>query len=207
MFRPNRVGTPNIHTTPGSAVSSAAFGVGARWSGAMRFSVINAAPVLDFGHNSIDWNGSQAITANGQFAFGQQFTITQPRNGDTVGLELCGWYMAPIPRSTLVFPFLARMNAALPAVMASADTNDIPTALDKQDPLSNGTAVTLEPRQYHYKTQAIVRNSLATLAGTYFHGIAFVDNSAGWNFTDLVASFSVRQLNDQENVGYRDTLR
>lgn len=90
MFRPDRIGTPVIFEQS-TASNSAAWTPSTTNSAAVGFrgNVINGTPVADFAMSALTWNQGTASIANGdELAILQQFTISQPLNGDTVGIEL-----------------------------------------------------------------------------------------------------------------------
>lgn len=207
MFRPNRIGTPYIHDSDGAA-STADFTLSDELIASSLFpsNVINASPALDFQRSAISWVGTEAVAALNRFCFGQQFTITQPLDGDTVGLELSGAIRALIPASASIRPRLNKMTAAQAAIFASDQSADIPTYFAEPYNGLQGDD-DLVHRAWFYKESIVVRGSSIVLPGTYLHGFEIENNGAGFNLTSFDIHCSVRQLNDQQSIGYRDTLR
>ncbi|QXP08660.1 MAG: hypothetical protein [Arizlama microvirus] len=209
MFRPNRIGTPIIHTpTTNFSTADITLAQNTRATVGHPCNIMNAAAVADFGFTSLTWNATEAVTANYKFGIAQQFTVTEPISGDAVGIELNFNGAFLLPASTMVCGFFGRLSAATAAVLANTATNENAhyfAAHQIQDPVDD----TLIMTSFSYQEQLVLRDTDPTvLAGTYAHGIAIFDNSgAGWNFTQFHAAASVRQLNDQESVGYRDTRR
>lgn len=209
MFRPNRIGTPYIHQDIISAdTTNFTLAQAALTTANYPFNAINGTPILDFGTTILHWTGTEAVTALNRFAFGQQFTITAPLNGDTVGLELHSFFQGSINISTIMIPFIAKVTTPL-ALLAGAVLASSPTMFGTSINAYSGQAAAVQqlriPRGY--KEQVIVRDT-TRLFGTYCHGYIFEDNSAaGWNLIDMHWSAGVRQLNDQQAVGYRDTRR
>lgn len=212
MFRPNRIGTPIIHGQE-ATINTAAWTPNAQaynaatWNG----NVINAAAVLDFARTALVWaNGASGVVAAGgnRIALYQQFTITAPLAGDTVGLELNASITMTLPASALIRPVIVRLTAAGVATLGAVTSYDIPTQLE-QGQAGPIAVTTLSQRNAHYKQIVITRNTdKDILAGTYAHGFEITDQSlAGYTATYLNMVASIRQLNDQQAVGYRDTLR
>lgn len=210
MFRPNRVGTPVIHDSLGIG-SVALFTLQnpllASAVANPPMNVINAAPVLDFGHSAIHWfNAVGVAIANvSRAAFGQQFTITPPLNGDTVGVEVIGSMYLNIPNNANMIPRFNKMTAATGTIFANANGADVPTYI-AEPYLGNVTDNTVGSRAWYYKQQIVIKDATKVF-GTYFHGMEIQITNVGGTITYIDAAFSVRQLNDQQDVGYRDTLR
>lgn len=209
MFRPNRIGTPNLHTglydtstadwAPSQAArtSLAAFGA----------NVINAVPQADFGKNCLAWTGaaSEVITANYKFSLVQQFTVTPPLAGDVVGIEIIAHLKILCPASATIRGTYGKTSAAAGAILAAVSFDDIPTQFDAND-FPSYSDDTIVMRDAYYLTQVIQQYS--TNSGTFLHGFEIIDNSgANFNLDHFTMNAAVRQLNDQQDIGYRDTLR
>lgn len=210
MFRPNRIGTPNIYKTA-IVDDTTSFTPNSNNATlpAVTGHVINAAPVADFDMSNLTWDGpGRTITAAHKLAFGQQFTITQPLVGDTVGLELIGAININANKSILIQPFLAKLPGAAPSgVLANFSTGTGIGTLRIGTP----TRVLLDANQVwsggHYQTTALQSDSTA-VSGVYVHGfIIYVDAGASTTLSGFHMQAGIRQLNDQQNVAYRDTLR
>jgi len=207
MFRPNRIGTPKIWQDNATA-SVTAFTMNTELLTSAIFggNVINAAAQADFGRDAVYWTAAaRTIPLSAKWCIGQQFTVTQPISGDTVGLELNGGLLIHITGSTIIQPFVAKV--ATPAMAAQWDAFDVsgPTLLMQpwNDRSNLGNART-------YRDQVVLNGSNSTIAGTYVHGFCISESAttpAAVTFTHLYAEFSVRQLNDQQDVSYRDTRR
>lgn len=208
MFRPNRIGTPYIldnslddddtssYTVAEDAVSTAAF----------HANIINAAPLQDFGRTSLYWTGAaRTLTASKRMAIAGQFTITPPLAGDVVGVELMGAIQFPCTGNISVQPFIAKAQSTAGAVLASVALYQ-PQLLPVDPIASQGQNL----RNMSYRNQVIIRQPTLTLDGTYVHGFLITEaqtTPANITWTWFFAQYGIRQLNDQQDVGYRDTLR
>jgi hypothetical protein len=203
MFRANRIGTPTIlpETFAGSAAVITA-GSDTALSAEIRGNVINAAPVLDFGQNSIRWANTRSIATLQRICIGQQFTITTPITGDTVGLELMGSMAVGAGAAMEITPVLFKVTAAAGAVWGVVNATGLGfTHLAEGREHQPG-------RGHRYVANAIHRGATTPVAGTYFHGFQIYNKTgAALSITDGEFSFGVRQLNDQQDVSYRDTRR
>ena len=79
MYRPNRIGTPFVHTQ--AKITSTANwtpteqpDASSTWSA----NVINATPVSNWGRTVLQWAGSEAITGARRIGLAQQITIAPP---------------------------------------------------------------------------------------------------------------------------------
>lgn len=208
MFTPNTVGTPNIyfpanHTqvltpftlTPGNFFESNVW-----------FNVINAAPALDFQHTSLLWNGTPIpVAANGKWALVQQFNITRPVQGNAVGIEVMAAIELQATPGVALTPILFKMTAALGTTLAGALSPSAPTTIEQ--PRAGVTTTTeLANRTHYYRTQVVVKDDPATIAGTYAHGFAITDldqDAAGYSIGYFRINAAIRQYSDQQNIGYR----
>jgi len=206
MFKPNRVGTPHIFT--GDAVDSAAnFTLATNLIGAVAqpANVINAAPYLDFGQYTLNWNGTESLPAGEKCAFAHQFVITEPLAGNTVALELAATIRGTFPDNAIIRPFIAKILASTSAVLEGVTSFNVPISFGRPaliDGITGGAVF----RAHHYKEQILVSSS--GIAGAYIHGFE-IDNVTGGavNITQFKMDAQIRQLNDQQSIGYRDTLR
>lgn len=209
MFRPNRIGTPFVYQ-PDFTGDTSSFTVSDEPTAGALFgaNIINAAPVLDFGRSELSWTGAaRTLLASNRMAIAQQFTVTEPIDGDTVGVELLGGLEWQAATTAVAFTaFIAKIAAATSGVLA-ATTFAGPTFLPTTS-LPNTGGV------WRYVTAintAIIRApTKADVAGTYIHGFILTESSStptNHTFTHFSTQLSVRQLNDQQNVGYRDTRR
>lgn len=208
MFRANRIGTPNIMgnvtlaDTSNWAPSAADRFTGNNYNG----NVINAVPVLDFGQSHLRWDGAaaEAIASGNRFGLVQQFTVTAPQAGNVVGVELIAAITGSFPASATFIPYIIRNNGTAPATLLSSMTGANPLQIAQQhllDPADD----TLCLHGHYYKTQVVISNDPAAIYG---HGFMIADNSgAGYNLEFFHMMAAVRQLNDQQNIEYRDTRR
>lgn len=209
MFRPNRVGTPNIHNNA-SLSDTSAFTLNENNVNQNTYlgNVINAAPVLDFGRSPLRWAGAaRTFTSANKWILGQQFTITEPLNGDVVGLELMAGIVIGMKANALIRPVLCRLTAAGGAVLAQVSSQDTLTQIEKE--ASNPTAGSAAAYMSHYyRTTALVSYPTGTVGGVYMHGFEFTNpDAAAASVTFFQTTMAVRQLNDQQNINYRDSLR
>lgn len=209
MFRPNRIGTPLIHTSD-FINSTVDFTVAEAPNNSTSFvaNVINAVPLLDFGETTLVWTGTKPVTAGYRIFLGQQFTITPPIQGDVAGVELNGSLITYAPRSALLVPAVMKLAASGASTLASVSSADHPTPTRQADYDPSATSA-IAVRNIQYRDQVIIRGAGGSKpSGTYMHGvIVYGDLTGGYNLTYIQAAMSVRQLNDQQDIGYRDTLR
>lgn len=208
MFRPNRIGTPVIHDTGagGSAAvwvpATAAFSSG----NFSQVNVITAAPVLEFGRTSFGWFGAApvAIPAGHFFSLVQQFTVTKPLKGNISGVEINAAIVAALPASAAIVPVLVKCAAT--GTLGNSGVTGHPT-YHSEPPEHVLTDDTICVRTRTYRTQFILSDATDP-SGVYGHGFTIFDNSgAGYNFQYFIMQASVRQLNDQQTKGYRDTRK
>lgn len=203
MFRANRIGTPVIlpETFAGIATTITA-GSDTLLSAEVRGNVINAVPVLDYGQNSLRWANTRSIATLERICIGQQFTITTPLNGDTVGMELIGSCCIGAGALMEITPVLFKTTAAVGSVWGVVQS----TALGFTH-LAEGREH--QPgRGHQYIANAIHRGATTAVAGNYFHGFQIYNKTgSALSITNGEFSFAVRQLNDQQDVSYRDTRR
>jgi len=207
MFRPNRIGTPYIYTFDETA-STLDFAVAenALLATTWRAHVINAAALSDFGRTALNWRGSESLTAGNHMHLAQQFSITEPLAGDAVGIEVVGSIMMTVPDNVIIRPFFARLNEAGSTVLETETIADNPTFLGNDYQRNDGSGASTYA-SCSYKTQVIVRAS-AGVAGVYCHGFQINNiDDANFNFSAFNIVCGMRQLNDQEDIGYRDSRR
>lgn len=207
MFRPNRIGTPVFHTDT-QATSSAAltFGTQAISSTTLPITPVNGTPILDFGETKYNYNGAVTLVpALQKITIVQQFTVSQPLVGDAAGVELNGGGLFVFDKTCLIQPFIVRLTNGATNTLVSGTTTDYPTFI--ADPILP-LEVTAANRfvALRYQTQVVLKRDLGPVGGVYAHGFQI---SCGTAHTPggFQAQFSVRQLNDQQSVRYRDTLR
>lgn len=206
MFKPNRVGSPLIHMSSNASTSSnATLGNDDPTTTTFRANNINTTPQADFGEDHLYYTGTSAVTNGRRFMIGQQFTVSTPLSGPASvrGVELRGGWTAKVPHGLQVVPFITKMASAAASNMALTAVA-FPTLFRAwQQPLASDTLVY---KHFSYKEDVILKYT--DVAGTYMHGFMAYDNAAaGWNLTMFHMMCSVRQLNDQQGVGYADTLR
>lgn len=211
MFRPNRIGSPVIHNDAG-------IGDTTNWTvqeaiydnAATPFNVINASPMGDFGRSGLIWNGTESITAVRKAHLVQQFTVTAPLNGNVVGVELSAQIYLPTLKAVTIIPVFFKMTAALGAILAgAANSSDMPTYFGQSLAGDEGDS-DVAIRHLSYKEQLIIQGDSPTdVSGVYAHGFGLFNNSAGSAapLSGFFMSAAIRQLNDQQSVAYRDTLR
>jgi len=206
MFRANRIGTPHIYIR--SQTNSTADWTpytNAASVGTFRCNAINASPILDFGYTNITWNGTESLPTLEQLALVQQVTVTQPLAGDTVGIEVVGCISILLSNKACIMPVFARTDSATGALFGPMDASQGFLQLEHEREVTRDNTDVVW-RHLEYKTQVIM-NELNP-AGNYVHGFRLV-NTTGGSLT--LSSFHIkcaaRQLNDQENIAYRDTRR
>lgn len=205
MFRANRIGHPVIHQQSNTTNTTNTWAAGTLNTAAFSAAnVVNASPLLDFGQSRLHWNATQSLAAATKYGITQQFTITQPLNGDTVGVELCGSIIVDASLNVLLIPFFARTTGAAATVLGVVNFLDQPTFFDC-DKQNNDISTRLAQTMF-YKEELIIQAS--SIGATYVHGFAIMNTTAGAiPITYMDVQFSERQLNDQQSIGYRDTRR
>jgi len=210
MFRPNRIGNPNIYADDTlTNTSNFTISSNALIDDDVPFNVINATPGLDFTRSAFTWShAGVAITAAHKFAFGQQFTVTAPLQGNVRGVEVQAGLIIRCPSSVTAVPFLSRLHqGAAGAFLGGSVTNNDPVILGDAYVGEYGKD-DLRNLALHYKTECVISGTATTLPGTYIHGFLFYQTAAaGFTLTSMRGSYAVRQLNDQENISYADTRR
>jgi len=206
MFRANRIGTPHIYkaVVTESAADFTPY-VNAATSREFRANVINAVPILDFGYTNLSWNGAEVVPTLNQFALVQQVTVTEPLAGDTVGIELVGGLSIVLPYNATITPVFSKADAAASVLLSSvAGSYGYMPLEHNREPLSVSTDAAW--RHVEYKTQVVMNGP--TVAGVYLHGFQIIHNSGGnMPITAFHVKCAARQLNDQEDISYRDTRR
>jgi len=205
MFRPNRIGTPIQYQTINSPTSSDfTLSVSLNTANTYPANVINAAPHLDFGTDNVHFSGTEALAAASKCALVQQFTITPPVNGDTVGVEVSGSLLIATSVPVIIRPIFAKMVTALSGLLTGTAGTNSPVSFGSMDGISDAGDSVLQ--NIEYRQNIIVRDT--TLAfGTYCHGFQILNNGVLGNITYFYVNGGIRQLNDQQNIGYRDTRR
>lgn len=208
MFKPNRVGTPRLlQPSNGQATGNVTVGSQLYNISGIVGNVINGTPVGEFGFSALSWNnGAYNIPATSAAAILQQFSVTQPLEGDAVGLELNAGCQIYTDQNVTIQPVCARLETAGVGVLAVVTSNTRqPVYLD--DPY-NGQISVANPG-FHgltYKEQVVYRGS--DIGGTFAHGFLMINNTAApMSLGALHMNASVRQLMSQTTVGYNDTLR
>lgn len=209
MFRANRIGTPWIHTDDRTVSTQATVPTQVANTGELfTGNVINSAPIGDFGRTAISWSGTSALVANQMFALGQQFNVSEPIEGNTVGIEVMSSIKIMAAASALIIPVLFECTAAGGAILAAV-TRTGGAATYFNTPVAGlvGTH-TVIPRAATYRDQFIYKGTSGAVAATFFHGFQIIDiGSAGYNLTNFQMIGAARQLTDQNDTGYRDTRR
>lgn len=209
MFKPNRVGTPYV-------LNDSGVGDDANWTPNAQAiaglsqpgNVINGVPLLDMGVSILHWASAtpEAIAANTRIALGLQFTVTAPLEGDTLGVELMGSLQVRAPGDVTMIPRINKLSAASGSRYAATSAS---TAGCYFGPSLSGIPgnTTIGVRHLAYKEQVVITGQPPrTGGGVYYHCIEVLCPTA-FDLTMFVACFGVRQLNDQEDIGYRDTRR
>lgn len=207
MFRPNRVGTPYIFSETSNVVTADYTPVESDPTGNSAYTgnAINATPLLDFGQTSLYIARAETYAAARRSGFIHQFTISQPLAGDVAGLELIGHITTLIPGDACITPFFGKRNGTAALLGSVSFGNGSAIQIGPSSPAIPGNT-TAAVRSLSFQAQVIVRDT--TLAFGDFGAGFFINTGATpWSFTWAHISASIRQLNDQENIGYRDTLR
>lgn len=206
MFKPNRVGTPVIAGSD-TASSIAALAPTFRDADEDTFSTnfINAAPGGEYAQRGLNWKNVTAVANQKRFGLALQFTVSQPIAGDTIGFEISFGLQTIVPQYFSASPVVGRVNAGS-GLFSSSNFVGQPTPLDSDAPYIPAAGTVM--RQHYALRQVIFRATNPTVGGTYAAGYQFFNLSgSSFNFYWFNMHIGVRQLNYQETVGYRDTLR
>lgn len=205
MFRPNRIGTPVIRQPSGPTITATSWTIdqASQTSGAAVGTICNGTPLADFGEVNAYYQSTtvQALTGGNKSGIWAQFSATTPLNGDTIGFELIGslWIVASL--GVHIMPGFTEMNSAGPSNFSPLSARTISVAsLNFQG--WNNSHNTIHASTF--KEQVILNK--ATAAGTYAFGFELI-GGVTTNLSTFHASFGLRQLNDQQTIGYRDTRR
>lgn len=208
MFRPNRVGTPVIHQLAAAAVDTSAWVPNAEAIGTMdgTGNTMNGTPQLDFGEDKAYWSGASKTFANNtKFCLFHQVTITEPNQGDCVGIEINASIWLNADKNIKLVPIFARLNTSGLSLFANVQTQ--PATRWTNFGTTNIDGPTTDTQDFlSYKEQFIIQQ--APIAGTYGHGFQLINTSgSAAAINAIVMTASVRQWNDQQQVGYRDIKR
>ena len=207
MFRANRIGSPQIYQDYGTTSAAAwAPQTSNAITGGFLGNVINPAAVGDFANTHLEWTGAAVNVGAGlKLGLGQQFTITQPIKGNTVGIELEGQIKITGVKSVLMQPFITRISAAVSGALTAYATPTYGRYIGAPIKAEANPAAMLAAA---WKEHVIINMANLPLAGTYVHGIMFTNLDAGnWSISQLYATASVRQNQDQTGITYTDTRR
>lgn len=207
MFRANRIGTPVFfeNTVTESAID---WTINANNVGdeVVTANVINSVPILDLGYTNLTWLGAaENLAAGGKFALVQQVTVTEPTVGDAVGIEINGAIDILAATNIGLVPVFFKATTAAGALLGSIQANAGAVRF-AQGRRFTGAANIYE--SLSYKEQVVIKSTLGQVAGTYCHGFLIYNHTAAnYALTNFHMQCSARQLNDQQNVQYRDTRR
>lgn len=210
MFRADRIGSPYIHQgTSNNSVAAFTLNVLGLTSNSWNGNVISSAPLLDFGRLALTWNGTPvSLPAGNRCSFLMPFTITEPLNGDTVGVEMAAAITLNCNDNLALRPIFGKLVAAGGATLAQVTFADFPTRFGKTQTAPVGATGASSHRFYQYKDELIVQYPSGSVGGPYAHGVEVLNQSgAASSIAALQMSASVRQLNDQQTIGYRDTRK
>lgn len=212
MFRPDRIGTPFIHTqNQNSSVLTTALNTGA-FSGVLNGNVMNATPLGDFDRMQLRWSAAaKSLPNNNKACLIAQMVIAQPLAGDTVAIEVMAGMVINLP-GILVVPIFTQINTPSPnTVWQQIGTTGAVTPL-MADMIPSPPAapdIASAMRSFQFKENVLVRNTVAgTPAGTFGFGFALYNaTGAAVSFTELEFYAACRQGMDQNGVQYTDTRR
>lgn len=207
MFRPNRIGTPRIYQSSTTA-NAAAWTLTAQGNGSIGATgnVINAAAIADFGMSALNNTNAQNLAIDNAFCLVQQFTVTKPLSGNTVGVELNASLKLKTDRRVIIKPVLFKAATAAGTVLGAVSSVGVAPVSIAPEFLPGSAALT-DWFGFSYQTQVIIQDASA-VEGTYCHGFQIGNNTgAALSIAAFQMDASLRQLNDQQAIGYKDTLR
>lgn len=208
MFRPNRVGTPKLHAilTNTSSASPTGGAQGYTLPGVTGY-VINAVPDGEFGYAALSWGGGTfTLPASNTVALLHQFIVPQPIEGDAVGIEVNGGLQIFVDENVTIQPVFCKLAAAGGGTLAAVSSNTTqPVYLaDPYNGIQGDTTPGFHGKTY---TQQVVHR-YPSVQGPFAHGFQLFNPGANpITISAFHMNASVRQLMDQQNIGYRDTLR
>jgi hypothetical protein len=200
MFKANRVGTPKfLGDTFQSDTTAFTINTGAM-NAAPNGNVINAAALGDFGTAFVRWNAAARVIPTLQrWVCGAQITITEPLQGDAVGIELAMDFKSDLPNTVNIYPIFYKLNPAPVTLWGAA-----PGAGGLQSVALGPGRLSAPGQAESFLGQVVIEG--ATVAGTYMAGFACHNpTGAGVNVSQIECQVASRQLNDQQFVSYRDT--
>ncbi len=201
MFRGNRIGTPVSIPTTDNSVTTVWAPSAAGIADLLKGNVINATPVLDFATSCIRVGVvTPQIPAFSIISLVQQFTVTAPLQGNVVGVEVSGGGFFPdIGNNCTIWPVAYKIDTAATTLLGAVQGGASCIFGN------NGPDHPANQHTTNYKDQLLIDT---TTGGTYAHGFAI------YNTTNAAVAISyfrmnafIRQLNDQQNIEYRDTRR
>lgn len=222
MFKPNRVGTPNIFdpNDQGTITDAVLFEESDFMVENAPVNIINVSPLSNFGSAALLWNGTNdAITTQKRIMIGAQFVIQPPNLNlqNVVGLELISTITIAADNAGRLTPYLARMEddptpLTDPLQVMNIDTNCWPYNLANQsggftsNVFSHGAVISA--LSLSCISQVVVRDDSKQFQNIFSFGWSIYNQGASnINLAAFEMTAAIRQLNDQEFIQYRDTLR
>lgn len=216
MFRPNRVGTPffwndqyTTADTPVAFVQSPIIKIAPDVS--WPCNVINSVPIADYGgFTAVHAISGGSLAPGMKYGIIAQINIQAPEAGNIVGVELSGTWLQQDSR-LVTAPYFSILTAATETEWA-VGAFDLPPIQIGDIALRDGLPDTGNTKIAHFRTQVIIENNASSLpefpAGPYGFGFwTFNAEATPEIITPFQVSLHCRQLNDQQFVGYRDTLK
>lgn len=206
MFRPNRIGTPLIHAGV-PIVTSASYTLlnYASVNPTFPINIVNPTGLGDFGQTRIHVAATSSVASNNKVAVGCQFTISPPVEGDAVGIEIIAGISLTLPQDAGIYGVFGKLDRVVGTTMGGALFDSVPTIF----PIERTTQPTDVSQSVNagFITQVVVQGDATTLSGNYGFGFGLEAEATAYNLDFIAAQFAVRQLNDQQNISYRDTRR
>lgn len=214
MFKPNRVGTPNFWTLRDATVKTDApvnFAESNFVAQDATGNCINATPLSDYGTANLMYDIiGETVAANQKIMILAQFEVTPPQQGTIVGVELQGSMVMATVGAVRMAPIFAQAqpDQVLTGVLDTIDLTYIPMLLSNE--AGHLEVGALDTKIRHFKTQVVMEyaDPSGPSIGPYVFGWAFYNATGGAvPIYGFETHLSIRQLNDQQFIGYRDTLR
>lgn len=209
MYRPNRIGEAILYENS-EATSSVdwAAQLSDYNSGTVSCNVINSTPLADVGVAKLNWTGTESIADNKRGGLVGQFTVVQPLNADTVGVEVWASLVGLWPFKLLITPVFGRLSSAAGSILAGKDFSFVPTIHGITTETQGwSSSVGQDLRFCSYQKRYIIRDT-SSVAGIYGAGFSFFNRTgAAFDITWFQIKVGVRQFNELQAIKPNDPLR
>lgn len=207
MLRANRIGTPYIfnytYSDQTGTITIPTLGTfSERRHVAM---AIDANVFREFGKTSVHWANATPGTLNSktQFVMGMQFTIVEPIDGNVPSLELMGSIRMSSDKQLDIIPCVGQLNAPIGTTLGSQFMDYMPIFMDAEN---NGYDPSASQSRFLAFRQQIIFEE-PDYTKTFLGGFNIANSQAAASITSFECTISIRQLTDQQGIGYPDGRR